>query len=240
MGVAHIVSQLQMFGGMPEDRVQTTFNIAFLNEAAFVADVLEIAVGVTNFWNTVPAGGTNFVAHYVSEVVQRTAGGASILGYYTDDFSGATPLGSPLMTASFTLGNAGAGGQFPEEVAACISYNADLDDVPITEPNPTPPPAIIRPQQRRRGRMFIGPLASLSGTDGAQSIRPSSTFMTDLGLAFSEMCEYINANTDGTVSVWSKADGAMYPVVGGYVDNAWDTQRRRGLDATTRVAFTVA
>jgi len=37
--------------------------------------------------------------------------------------------------------------------------------------------------------------------------------------------------------VWSRTDEAVYPIVGGYVDYAFDTQRRRGQAPVARQSW---
>jgi hypothetical protein len=39
--------------------------------------------------------------------------------------------------------------------------------------------------------------------------------------------------------VWSRADAEVYPVVGGFMDNRIDTQRRRAVKASVRTTFGV-
>jgi hypothetical protein len=37
--------------------------------------------------------------------------------------------------------------------------------------------------------------------------------------------------------VWSKVDGVVRPIVGGWIDDDFDVQRRRGTDAQGRVVW---
>jgi len=46
-----------------------------------------------------------------------------------------------------------------------------------------------------------------------------------------------DAAADWTWVVYSTVDNAMYPVDNGWVDNSWDTQRRRGVKPTARYTF---
>jgi hypothetical protein len=47
------------------------------------------------------------------------------------------------------------------------------------------------------------------------------------------------ASNPATLAVWSPSNGDAVPVTDGWVDNAWDTQRRRGIDRTARSTWTV-
>lgn len=110
----------------------------------------------------------------------------------------------------------------PGEVSVAISYAAELESGEV--------------QRRRRGRIFLGPLnTGISNSTGTTSARPSGPAQTALAIAAGELA----SGPLGTRwAVWSRANDAFYPIVGGYVDNSFDTQRRRGVATTTRVAFT--
>lgn len=111
----------------------------------------------------------------------------------------------------------------PEEVAACITLHAVV------------PPALNR---RRRGRLYIGPLnaSALAGGSNAGPSRPSGVFMNDAAAAAGRL---VASGSSGPVwSILSKVPTENYVrIAAGYVDNAFDTQRRRGPDPTARVTF---
>lgn len=237
--VLQMVSRLPNISGLGEDTVENVLHVGFPAPAS-PTEVVFCLGAFGNFWTTIAAGATDKIGSYISTEISRTAGACQILAYTTDDLTGATPMGSPVGTSSFTMPASTAGTTaLPSEVAVVISYHGDLTDVPITEPNPTPPPAVIRPAQRRRGRMYIGPLGVGDDQMVSGHPRPWSVFRTDLGLAFKAMALAIDTNTTGTLSVWSKADAATWTVFAGWVDDAWDVQRRRGLAATVRTPFTI-
>lgn len=237
--VLHMVARLPQLSGLPSDVVEMTANVGTAGAGFSVPNIASYVTAFRDFFNNAYAGMTDQLANYIAESVSRSASACQILAYETDDLSGATPLGSPVGMLSFTMGNAGVGKSLPQEVSVVISYNGDLTDVPISAPNPTPPPLTIRPAQRRRGRIFLGPLQDISGEDASGEFRPTGLFLLDVALAFEGMATDINAIAGDDLAVWSKADAAFYPVVGGYIDNAWDTQRRRGLEATSRTTFTI-
>jgi len=120
----------------------------------------------------------------------------------------------------------GVGTSAPSEIAVCVSYYA------VRTPGLDP--------KRSRGRIYVGPFAmtSVGGPQvGAQVI-------SDLIGAAGTLLTTSNGATWKWV-VWSQAQaddpqGTTFPdqtVIGGWVDNAWDTQRRRGLDPTSRTTF---
>lgn len=125
--------------------------------------------------------------------------------------------GQPLFSKSYAYAHTAA--TAPGEVALCLSYAAVTDWETTTA--------------RRRGRLFLGPL-SVSTITGP---RPTQTLITaalDLGVALEA------AAAPGEVwQVYSTVDQVGATIQSISVDNAWDTQRRRGLSPTTREVRTV-
>jgi len=110
---------------------------------------------------------------------------------------------------------AGGGAPCPSEVALCLSY-ATVDNPDASLP-------------RRRGRIYLGPLAA----NAIGEPRPGTTmrdYALDLGVALSQIG--FGANT--TWTMFSKIDNAYAKIESIWCDDAWDTQRRRGLRPTMR------
>lgn len=122
-------------------------------------------------------------------------------------------------TRTFTWTLQGTPVSLPAEVACVMSIHGD--------PPVTP---------RRRGRLYLGPLNVSAQIDGTTLLpaRVSDTFATNVATA-----------ADGVLtaavgwSIWSPTSSLMVAVTAGFVDNAWDTQRRRGVDATSRILFPI-
>jgi hypothetical protein len=114
-----------------------------------------------------------------------------------------------------------SGGVLPEEAAVCLSFGA------------APPHTA-----RRRGRIYIGPLAALACTTNAVGgSKPSDVLRTDFGIAAHQLD---NQAAAGWI-IRSSAGTESYAAVDyGWVDDAFDTQRRRGPDASTRTMWTKA
>lgn len=105
------------------------------------------------------------------------------------------------------------GQELPGEVALCHSYVAG------------------RNLARQRGRLYIGPLntSALSNISGRPV--PTGAFID----ALVDRAANLEASTeDATWVLISQADQAAKVITGGWVDNAFDTQRRRGMAPTTR------
>lgn len=100
------------------------------------------------------------------------------------------------------------------------------------------------PQSRRRGRIFLGPLAttSLSSTPYG---RPHSVYRAIIRDSAQRL---VRRNDDPIVGqaslvqwvVWSKTAQSAVDVNDGWVDDSFDTQRRRGADPTLRDTFAFA
>lgn len=131
-----------------------------------------------------------------------------------------TPPNYPFEETTFNLSSAPSAESLPTECALVTSFQG------------TRTPGF--PQARRRGRLYIGPVKA----SGSSSGRPSSTVINELVNATEDFRTAINAITgDVQWCVWSVADQLMVEISDGWVDNAWDTQRRRGLSATTRTTW---
>lgn len=126
----------------------------------------------------------------------------------------------PLRSLTASLVGAGSGGaRLPEEVAVCLSYNG----VGVSG----------SPAARRRGRVYIGHL----GVNAlATNARPSSNWNAWFLDAITEFLAELDGS--GVIhSVWSRADDELYNVVRYTMDDAFDTQRRRGQAPTTRTTI---
>jgi hypothetical protein len=127
-----------------------------------------------------------------------------------------------------------AGIALPNEVALCLSFRAEYE----SGVNP----------QRRRGRIYLGPVSSDTVTTVAGQSRPLGSVQTAVAAAADAMAdgELINIGDPERVrwSIYSPTTDATQDiglafndVIGGWVDNAYDTQRRRGPAPTSRATF---
>jgi len=126
----------------------------------------------------------------------------------------------PYFEGTFNLAAAPSGTPLPTECAIALSFQGTRD--------------AGQPQARRRGRVFLGPWSTTANTAG----RPAAAVLTSIANAATTLkaSAAIISDTDGWC-VWSVADQAMVAVDNGWIDNAWDTQRRRGLVYTSRTTF---
>jgi len=118
---------------------------------------------------------------------------------------------------------------FPHEVCLVLT----LEGTPVSGGN----------QRRRRGRLYFGPIAE------SFSLRVNGNIYTDVGIqdtlrdagevlaapggTFGVQLSIYSPTTDATGTL----EDSFTAVERGHVDNAFDTQRRRGPAATSRLTF---
>lgn len=120
-------------------------------------------------------------------------------------------------TLEVTLGSSSP---LPQEVALVLSFHA--------------PPESGSPPARRRNRKYLGPFHE--GANGNDS-RPAPELLDVVAGAARDMLEASAAATSWEWRVHSKTADTHYGVQGGWVDDAWDTQRRRGLAPSSRLLW---
>jgi hypothetical protein len=197
--------------GLPEDGVVNTWHFDGPG-----ADPDNVGDMLHDFFNTVPTGQSVSLASRLSG--DLLDGNMTIKGY---DMSDPEPR-APVYEDTFTLTGLNTGDPFPPEVALCLSYQGANESG--------------TPQSRRRGRVYIGPWASVADNVG----RPSSTTQTILCAAARDLLDAANSALSWTWVQYSPTTTLTTPVVGGWVDNAWDSQRRRGWAPTSRILWSDA
>lgn len=141
---------------------------------------------------------------------------------------------APVFNGSFT---AGVGtNALPNEVAVALSYQAPI----VSGTN----------QARRRGRLFIGPLATNVMATGTGDQRVASGFRNALVAAAEALMDdttlpglvwSVFSPTTAGAPPWSAATlgDSFFTVTNGWVNDAFDTMRSRGAAPTTRTVFPV-
>lgn len=144
-------------------------------------------------------------------------GGGTIKSYALDD----PEPRSPVLETDITGVTTGVGKALPQEVALCLSFQG----VKVSG----------EPQARKRGRVFIGPLDD--DTNRADNARPFSTAINTIKDAAGDLLVASNTGFPVPWAVYSRVNDIAYHVDNGWLDDAWDTQRRRGVAPTTRTLF---
>lgn len=128
---------------------------------------------------------------------------------------------APVLETNFNLTVAPAGGGLPPEVALCLSFQGSrVSGVP---------------QARRRGRVYLPfLLGTANGTDG----RPVAGCITAATNCGQGLLTASDAAATWSWITFSRVAPGYSIILDGWVDNEWDTQRRRGRRYTTRSLFT--
>lgn len=197
--------------GIPED---VSVNV-------FAIDTSSVEAPTPTELGTMANALEDFYSELASFLHPELSGVLRVRAYDIDDPEPRVPLIDTNRTNWFT--SAGTG--LPEEVAIALSFTA-------VEQSGTP-------AARRRGRIYIGPLrTSAIGPDSNGHTRPSSSFVTALDAAVTVLNTELLA-LGWLWCVWSRADDVLRPCREWYVDDALDTQRRRGVAPTSRTVLLV-
>ena len=126
----------------------------------------------------------------------------------------------PVNEGAWSFGASLGGETLPSETSLCLSFQgtriSGLD------------------QASRRGRIYLGPFTVSATDDG----RPSTTCIAAVKDAAQDLLDAGEATAgDWNWAVYSEKNGGTVDVDNGWVDNSWDTQRRRGIAYTTRSVF---
>lgn len=225
MATAQLRAVIPFRTGLPADVSVNTFSViaADLTEGSRT----ELLNAVQSFYIdgfTSPTQGP--LGGWFSPAVNRNALAARIELYEVDPGSGLA--GTPIELRQFTIpvGPGAADDLLPNEVAICSSFAAGA-------------PAGTS-AARRRGRIYFGPLRDTSITNDPLTFQPIvATSLRETLLRATERLAETLLSQGHELSVWSRTDGAFFPVVRGWVDNEFDTQRRRGEVATSRLLWSL-
>lgn len=234
------VNKLHMANGLPEDDVLTTFHFQTTEVVHSAVTASHLNGHVAAAYNAASPTSGHTVAAFLADFAR--AGAYPTVETFSED--GGSPLAVDAW-AGFTAGlDAPTAKSLPQEVACCLSINADLLGILEEVPDGTDPgSAPDRPRARRRGRVYIGPLNPAAATSGAGlPARPSGDLiqtLLDFGDFLANPTDATLTAVDATLVVWSEVDGTGRPVVRVSVDDAFDTQRRRGVKQSARYAANV-
>lgn len=204
--------------------------------------------------NQIPADDIINVTHWLNDDTVDTAAAAPelasrLIAFYqvidsflTDDiFSGAGDVKVydladpepriPVYEEAFVIVPT-LGVSFPGEVALVVSFQA--------------PPLSGVSQARRRGRVYLGPFTSDISQSLNGDIRPTAADITVIGNAFVVMAQNASAGAM-QLAIFSPTSFAVTGVLATsivqatevWIDNAFDTQRRRGAQPDARTTFPI-
>lgn len=197
--------------GIPEDACVHTFNWSLTAGTDPVVAAGVVRERLQEFYGDAPTGFVNNLNAYFANTIDRAA--AYIQVYDHSEPKPRVPILENLLGAD--IGDRVQDWDIPAEVAVCLSYHAEFQSG--------------APKARRRGRVYMGPFNGgvLSQVEDGEPARPISSFVEILRDAGKRLADY-QAAAGVSWAVWSRVDDEFNNVTGGWVDDAYDTQRRRG------------
>lgn len=214
--------------GLPKDQTVNVFHFLMGVGTATPAgaDLDQISTALDTFFNT-PVGGGTAIRVYIGETTMATQR-VTYKMFNMDDASPRVPIRTPVAANPTPATSAQP---LPAEIAACLSFRGAV----ISGVAPA----------RRRGRVFIGPLNT------SALVIEAATGQPRIDTACSASCvAAANRMHDDLFTLgisWGiysptqrgsgpAADG-FTPAVYAWMDNAFDTQRRRGPASTSRATI---
>lgn len=212
--------------GLPRDNV--TNSLVFNGPSPMVSADFDTLASIIDDFYTLADGTTGqTISWFINEAVSRTVP-ATIRFYDLTGHLDGTPHGSPIATRTFTVGGFSGTTHLPAEMAVAASFHGALAGL-LEESGAT------RPRARHRGRIYIGPLTTAALTPEGTSNRAKVSDLCRNTITNLMAQLKADAETAGMPwHVWSRKNATIYPVVGGFVDDAFDVQRRRGERALAR------
>lgn len=213
--------------GLPRDVAMTTWNLT-TSEAQWNAGttMAQWQAHLVSFFNTAHTGSFTPLSGYLSPILSRVSNACRIESWRIDDLDGSVM--TQVNEFNFTLGASAATQSIPLEVAICSSFQSGARLIPGSWP-----------VNRRRGRVYLGPWNSLAVDTTAGAIpRPLVDLRTSIANGTRFLAE-AGSEEKGYFAVWSRAQQQLRQVDRGWVDAAWDTQRRREVDSDSRVLWSL-
>jgi len=221
MTVIRVIAEFESASGLPQDSSMNVWHFG-TNDLDPGSQVADIDDKLQAFYDDIAA---IYSANTISE-------NYSFKFYDLED----VPPRVPMTTITHVLAGAGEADALPTECAIVLSYSAT-------------PESGVDPR-RRRGRLYLGPIdQGVSETaDGLVFIGGSTLTLITAAAnnivagndPFNNSWIVFSPTTAGAPP-WDGAalSAASAVVTQGYVDNAFDTQRRRGTAPTVRTTFGV-
>jgi hypothetical protein len=131
---------------------------------------------------------------------------------------GTNPAG-PVVSKNYPFAP-GSATASPAEICLCLSY-ATVDNPDASTP-------------RRRGRLYIGPFSG----GVVSNARPQPTIRTEM-VGLGQALASVGTASNTTWVMYSQRDNAYAKIEVVWCDDAWDTQRRRGVEPSARTTADV-
>jgi len=204
------------FTGLPTDVVTNDWHTSFIVGTPGDSEFEELRDLIVAFYDTIYAG--SLIGDCMAPWADPA--GAYIKIYNVND---PTPRAPRYQSAAPLLDSTVATSGTPLEEAVCASYKGTpISGVPVG---------------RQRGRIFLGMLGGVNGAgDPTHFPTVDPTFAQTVCDAMEQFKS--DAFTAGWLwVVFSRVGNVGYAVSSGWVDDAFDTQRRRGNAPSTRIVW---
>lgn len=212
-GDTRVVVTLNSTSNVPQDAAVNVWHFSGVTDPADLDTIVNGLIDFYDGWDQI-----------LASTVKRDADAHTVTAYDLNDPEPRPPLG----VQPFTLGSSPTSSQnLPAEVACCLSFASET----VAGAN----------MKRRRGRVYLGPFNdAYSGNEDDEPARPASIYTALIIDAAETFLSDVWAIGSGVYpAIFSRADNTLYSINRGWVDNAFDTQRRRGVESTSRSVFTV-
>lgn len=213
----HVTATLPTISGDPLDWSSNSFTFAV--DAVDSTSIADAMATVADFYTH--AISAHSIGQQLGLQLSRATNACVLRCYDISAHLDGTPHGSPVGLSTFTLPAAVETGPSLVEGLAVVgsfhsAYGTDVEFGTGT-----------RPRARDRGRIYLGPLSLDWVTEDATTHRVSVT--PSMRTILCNALNYMRTNPHGLCvwSVWSRAKATALPVVGGWVDDRFDYQRRR-------------
>lgn len=199
--------------GLAEDAVTNTWHFHQRETVmTFPSNIDNVIDMIEDFYTAAPSDGGNPLLSFMT--TKSLSGAYNLKIYNMEDDKPRVPFRNINGNWAGGMGN---GTPLPTEVSLCMSYQAQA--------------VSGKPQARRRGRIFLPPVSTVHIADPG---RPSGNYILQVQRAAKDLKNAADASLDWEWVVWSVKGNDHSLVHEGWVDNAWDTQRRRGIGASAR------
>lgn len=235
MSGALVTVTMDRVSQVPKDRIVNTWAInQYVPDGG--TDDQALLSAFTQFYATDPTGQTASVSEFFGHSLSRAAGDAVFRLYDLDGHLDGSPHGSPVSIKNHQIDVADVTQTpLPDEVSVCLTLEGTNRSSTPVEVGTT------RPMSRRTGRVFLGPLntKAVAVVDGYA--RVATAFTSVVLAALGDLQDDVQAvQPAADLGVWSRKDAEIYAIEAAYIDNEFDTQRRRGVTATSRTRVLIA
>lgn len=241
MTCARFEVRLHSDTGLPEDDCVNVWHAAVASDVSDATLTTACDKLMTFYYSEQAAIPNTRISYYFSPTLKSGAGGTTFRVFTFDETDTSSPGGGPVIGAprieSVRNGETdfASSTPLPEEVAICLSMTTvGYLTFPEHQSAGAPgPEGDIHPRARRRGRVYLGPLNSAAIEVVNSRPQVKTNLRTNIADAFGTLHTAMGTNMT-PLQVFSRTDHAMRRVNGIWIDDAFDTVRRRGLAATTR------